>query len=247
MTIEGHADLDAAERALRDAYQQIRERVSIYATRSVKTAVETPTIVHIMPRGRRVESGWYKMAAWADKTDRVIEGLDFDEHTPTPNRDEVFIAGEALAGSPRQIVDLLFHQFVHQVSRQESGSTYHGREFMQTAHALGVWDVERHSTQGWVEFTQMSLDTEEVLADVAASLDRSAFDLYRHPEATKTGSGKMKLWTCKCKRGARVYTGAILHAYCEKCGYKFLYAHKDRYEMAIIHRIESAGEEVAEG
>lgn len=241
--IEGQNDLDAAERALRDAYQQVCEKANVLSLRGRKAVGQT--IVHIMPRGRRVESGWYKMARWADKSSDLVGDLDLEFRDIEPSLDEVFVAGEALAGTPREIVNLLFHQWVHQFAGVESTSTYHGREFLAAAHALGVIDVERHATQGWVEF-DYGIALDGVLRDVAASLDRKAFDLYRHPEAEAKGSGKMKLWTCKCRKGARVYTGAILHATCRECGYEFQYAHKDRFQSAVMTRILRGGESVVE-
>ena len=237
--IEGQNDLDAAEQALRGAYRLIGEKVGEFAVR--KTPDVTNTIVHIMPKGRRVESGWFKMATWGNKSEDMVDALDFDEGNIGPSLDEVFVAGEALAGTPRKIVELLFHQYVHQVAGVESTSTYHGNDYMQTAKALGVFEVTRHPTQGWVGFEHMQT-LDEVLGSVAASLDAKAFDLYRHPETTKVGSGKMRLWKCQCKRGPSVYTGAILHATCRECNHPFAYAHKDLMGQELRRKIHDRGE-----
>ena len=241
--IEGENDLDSAEKALREAYRYLARECAPLSYRAMQADPET-TIVHIMPKGRRVESGWFKIATWAAKSEAVIDALDsMDEGRLTPNRDEVFIAGEALAGTPREIVNLLFHQFVHQFSNQESSNTYHGNEFMQAASSLGVWEIERHPTQGWVGFDYGTL-LDDVLRKVADSLDSKAFDLYRYPESTKVGSGKMRLWRCQCRKGASVYTGAILHAQCRKCGQPFRYDGKDKSDYRVQDRIWKAGEEI---
>jgi hypothetical protein len=240
--IEGSNNLDAAEKALRNAYQQIALECRAFSSNG-RLLDTGSTIVHIMPKGRRVESGWYKAATWTDKSTQLVEALDIEANDVAPSMDEVFIAGEALAGTPREIVNLLFHQFVHQYAGVESTTTYHGRTFMHFARALGVFEVERHSTQGWVEF-DYSMDLDGVLGKIAASLDRSAFDIYRHPETTRVGSGKMRLWKCQCYNGPSVYTGAMLHAQCRRCGHPFRYAHKDRHDVAVEMKVQRAGEEV---
>jgi hypothetical protein len=230
------ASLDRAEEALREAYAALLRMANTSGGR-----LSMP-LVYIIPKGRRVEDGWFKQGAWGDRTKETVNRLS-NAAEIVRGHDEVFVSGEALARSPRNVVNILFHQLVHQVAGVSSASTYHGPSFAHAAYRLGVALAERHATRGWVEFSYGSA-LDDALHAVAAKMPNGAFDLYRHPEDESRGSGKMKLWRCQCQKGPSVYTGAILHAVCTRCHQKFAYAHKDGHDAKVYSRVTNGGESI---
>jgi len=241
MPVIKDASLDAAEAELSRAYNELLQWALDNTTSAIygKGQTDRP-IVHIMPQGRRVEAGWYRPSTWVKASAQVAKELG--AKTAQVTYDEVFIAGEALAWPAYDLVKLLLHQVCHQLSGVSSVSTYHNDAFASMAYRLGVGVVERHATQGWVDWAAYTNALEAEMRHIAASLDPKAFNVSRSPEASNVGSGKMKLWKCACVGGPSLYTGAVLHATCRKCNQPFKYAHKDRVDPKVTQRIYHGGE-----
>lgn len=218
-----------------DGFTRMRGAPSLYNPNPFADLPKTP-VIHIQAKGRRVEYGWYRADRWETKSSKIATAMG--AQNVQQSHDEVFIAGEALDWNPEKLVELLIHQIVHQFAKESSDSTHHSAGLGRLARFVGYQTIERHPTQGHVIWRDARGDLATVIMNVAQSIDPAAFNIVRKDESVGVGTGRMKQWTCGCKR-PKVYTGGVIHATCDKCYQPFRYSHKDRNSNDIytyLHR-----------
>lgn len=240
MPVIKDTNLDAAEAALSTAYGELLDLAWSRMPNYKRVGLNQPErpIVHIMPKGRRVEYGWYRPGTWTKHS--AVVGKDLGITTGKASYDEVFIAGEALNWRPLDLTKLLMHQVIHQISGVPSTATYHNDLYDNRAELVGV-TLTRHPTQGWAIWDGERPDLLGQLHDIANRIDPQAFNVTRIEETGKAGSGKMRKWVCGCPRPLSLYTGGIVRAICQRCGQEFRYAHADQDDPSVVARIHAGG------
>lgn len=230
--------LELLETALRNLRGSQNYEIASGLTQGERAARDT--VVSIVPQERRSEKGWYKFRAWESKADQVMTVVD-PSYKPTKYH-EIFIAGEALAGEPADLVKLMMHQVVHQAASVPSTKTYHGEWFTHWAYRLfGIprEALARDPKQGWVVIEDSKLPTEvrALIQRVADKIDTANVDLFRlgAPAAAKT-VGKMYLWYCDCK-SPKVRTGGKPRFTCDICGSKVKFQDIDKVKPGWLANI----------
>jgi hypothetical protein len=195
-------------------------------------------VLHIVPKGRRVEYGWFRQGTWTTTSTQIASAMGVQGAAQT--HDEVFIAGEALGWTPEELVRLVIHQIIHQFAKESSTTTHHSRNMESLARYIGYRRLEKHKSMGFCDWGDPDNDLAGVITAAAASLNQAAFNIVRNDEANGEGSGRMKQWTCECG-SPKLYTGGVLMGTCDKCGKPFVYSHKDRWSTAIIEHMAGRG------
>lgn len=238
-------DLGPAEAELRKAYTALLPEVqrlgsegftrvngasSLHYNNPFAKVPDMP-VLHIVAKGRRVEYGWFHEDKWETHSSKIASKLGAQGVKKT--HDEVFIAGEALGWDAEKLVQLLIHQILHQFSGEASDTTMHSKRFGMLAQYIGVRTVVKHATRGYTEWRDLEGRLATVIMNVAKSINKTAFNIYRKDEGEIAGNGRMKQWTCACQK-PKVYTGGVLRMICEKCGDPLRYSHKDRM-LQVMH------------
>lgn len=245
MAVKSGVDLSPAEGELRKAYTALLKEIqrlgsegyarrfgaaSLYNPDPFATLPDMP-VLHIVPKGRRVEYGWYHENKWTTRSSQIATKLG--AKGVQSSHDEVFIAGEALGWDADKLVELLIHLILHQFGKEPSTTTQHSANFGQLAKYIGVRTVEKHPTRGHIIWKDMEGRLATVIMNIAKTINKTAFNIYRLEEG-EAGSGRMKQWLCGCKK-PKVYTGGVLVMTCEKCKQPLKYSHKDRM-LASVQR-----------
>lgn len=232
-------DLGPAEAELRKAYMALLPEIqrlgdegyrrrygasSLYGSNPFQNLPDMP-VLHIVAKGRRVEYGWYHEDKWETQSSKIATALGVNP--VVKSHDEVFIAGEALGWDTEKLVELLIHQILHQFGHEPSTTSNHSREFGTLAQYIGVREVRKHPTRGFIDWHDMEGRLTTVIMNVAKSINKTAFNIYRKDEGNLLGTGRMKQWTCGCRK-PKVYTGGVLFMTCDKCQQPLRYSHKDR-------------------
>lgn len=227
--------LNEVQRLGSDGFTRSHGAPSLYYPDPFATLPSLP-VLHIQAKGRRVEYGWYRADKWETKSSKIATALG--AQNIQQNHDEVFIAGEALDWNPEKLVELLIHQIIHQFAKESSETTHHSASLGKLARYVGYQTVERHPTQGHVIWKDARGDLATVIMNAAQSLDQTAFNVVRKDEGIGFGTGRMKQWSCECRK-PKVYTGGVIRAICEICKAPFRYSHKDRNVREVYKHLMS--------
>lgn len=245
-------DLNPAETEIRKAYTTLLSEIqrlgndgwtrmvgaaSLYNQSPFATLPSMP-VLHIQAKGRRVEYGWYRTGTWQTTGSKIATALG--AKGVRQSHDEVFVAGEALSWHPEKLVELLIHQIIHQFAQETSDSTHHSHNIGRLARLIGYQQVDKHATRGFTEWRLPNGPLATVIMNVAKSISPAAFGIYRKDEGENQGSGRMKQWTCKCRK-PKVYTGGVLLMTCDRCQQPLKYSHKDRMLFGVFSHLHSKG------
>jgi hypothetical protein len=221
-------DIGPAITELRSAYMKILmelDRYNQYYMGKATSYASKMPVLGIAPKGRRKETGWYKPGSWESQTVQAFAKLGAMAGQQAIHG-EVFLAGEILDKPRIEIVKVLFHQAMHQVSRTASDTSYHSADFRIAAARFGI---EATVVDGWgyINFTYPTR-WESELQTIADGIDVTALNVHRKPEdSIGVGTGKMRLWVCACGK-PKLRTGAVLVGTCDICKHPYMYADKNR-------------------
>lgn len=213
-------------------YQRVNGAASLHVYNPFNAPLSVP-VLHIVPKGRRVEYAWYRQNRWESQSSKIATALGANTGG-VQTHDEVFLAGEALGWAPDKLVELMIHQIVHQIAQEGSETTHHSKSMERIARYVGYTACSKHATQGFTEWKHPDAALIRVIEAAVQSLDKSAFNLVRKEDPIGIGTGRMKQWQCACSK-PKVYTGGVIMATCERCQKPFVYSHKDRH-LDIMRR-----------
>jgi len=222
-------DIGPAITELRKAYMEILKYLDKYeADHWSKPNSQYRTkmpVLGVAPKGRRKETGWYKPSSWESQATSGFAKLGAAPASAALHG-EVFLAGEILDKPKEDIVKVLIHQAIHQIAAEPSTTSYHSAMFAEKAKRYGI---QPSTKEGWgySEFYYPK-HWRDFIAQVAQGIDSASLNVHRRPEdEIAVGTGKMRLWVCKCNK-PKLRTGGILRGTCDMCGHPFMYADKSR-------------------
>lgn len=236
-------DTAAVIKVLQDIYADLLEgcldRLALGYTQALHPDnMDIPgCVISIAPKGRRKEDAWFKSGAWESQTQTALHILTNDDNTKL---DEIYISGEALARTPEEIIKLMLHQVVHQITTIPYGGrwgdpgSYHGSGFRYLSETLGM-TMQRDTRTGWTNVIRWPLWLTQLIKDIENKIDTTVFDSFRIPAKPTTSQAKMKLWHCTgCTTPVKIRAARIFKAVCTACGSKIVYADKDRHQRADL-------------
>lgn len=222
-------DIGPAITELRKAYISILKYLDDYEAKNYNNTTSDyknkMPVLGVAPKGRRKETGWYKPSSWEDKAAQGFGKLGAMPASAAVHG-EVFLAGEILNQPKEDIVKVLIHQAIHQVAAEPSNTSYHSSTFGSKANRYGI-GVSIKEGWGHFDFTYPK-HWRDFIAQVAANIDSTSLNVHRRPEEEiSVGTGKMRLWVCRCNK-PKLRTGGTLFGTCDKCGHPFMYADRPR-------------------